>query len=294
MKQFLKNILVFSLLVLVTLTAAELYVRHLPNPSRDKHQWMLQHSTQVTTLVLGNSHAFYGVNPALLGPSAYSLAQVSQTYRYDDYLLHHYPFPRLKTVLLPFSYFSLYEDFEQQANWFDAIRYRLYMDCDLHSPLSRYGFECMSKATFTEKLKSLWQPSKLVWNSRGFGIYKRADRASNWDNGAVRAQNNTYPTTALAACNEQFLNNIFSYCQRRHIRVVWFVPPVRPSFYHGESPAQRRFNAAVCRKFLAQYPNVAFVDAEQSPLFTADDFYDGDHLNTTGAGKLTRLLHAAL
>lgn len=77
MKGFLRLLLTFSALVTLTLAAGECYVRHLPNPARDKHEWMLAHSREVRTLVLGSSHTFYGLDPALLGPHAFSLAQVS-------------------------------------------------------------------------------------------------------------------------------------------------------------------------------------------------------------------------
>ena len=59
MKAFLRLTAVFAVLILLTLGAGEIYVRHLPNPARDKHAYMLAHSAEVQTLVLGSSHTFY-------------------------------------------------------------------------------------------------------------------------------------------------------------------------------------------------------------------------------------------
>ena len=73
MKGFLQKVLLFAFVVLLVMGMAEAYVRSLPNPSKAKHDWMGQHSTTVTTLVLGNSHTFYGIRPALLADSAFSL-----------------------------------------------------------------------------------------------------------------------------------------------------------------------------------------------------------------------------
>ena len=49
MKRFLRNISLFSLLIVIPLVAAEIYVRQMPNPSRATHQWMLE-------LFVGTAH----------------------------------------------------------------------------------------------------------------------------------------------------------------------------------------------------------------------------------------------
>ena len=155
MKIFIRQTLTFSIIILALITAGEAYVRSMPNPARFKHQWMLSHSQEVETLILGSSHCFYGLNPTAMGPNTFSMALPTQPYRYDWYELTHYPLPRLKNVVLPFSYQSLFEDLESEPRlryW--AVRYRLYMDCDIHSPLSIYGLECLHVASFKEKLSS--------------------------------------------------------------------------------------------------------------------------------------------
>ncbi|MGN1213739.1 MAG: hypothetical protein ACI4TR_02480, partial [Bacteroidaceae bacterium] len=126
MKKFLIDTAVFSLLILVPLVVAELYVRTLPNAARYKHNYMLTRSAEIETLVLGNSHTYYGVDPSVLGSHAFSLAMPSQTYRYDYYLLTHYDMPRLKTVVLSVTYTSMFEDLDTNDKlrcW--AVRYRL-------------------------------------------------------------------------------------------------------------------------------------------------------------------------
>ena len=296
MKAFLRLTGLFSLLVLLTLGAGEIYVRHLPNPSRDKHEYMSAHSREVEVLVLGSSHTFYGVNPEWLDDAAYSLAQVSQTYRYDDYLLRRYPTPRLRAVIIPFSYFSLYEDFESQPETaYLAARYRIYMDCPYHRRLSRYGFEVLNFGSFKEKLKSLWQPARLSWNSRGWGSNYTGQAASGQqDNGRARARANTYADRRLAPLNACFLSSMFSWCRQRGVRVLLITTPVTPSFRAAESPAQRAENRHWLTNLLRRYPEVEYYDFESAPCFTAADFYDADHLNAQGARRLTSLLRAIL
>lgn len=295
MKRFLLKILFFALPWLVLLALAEAYVERMPNIARDKHQWMLQHSTEVKTLILGHSHTLYGIRPDLLGEGAFSLAQQSQTYRYDSYLLQHYPMPQLQTLILPFNYSSLWEDFESQpGEEFQAMRYRIYMDCDIHPRLSWYGFEVMSMPLVREKLQSLYKPQKNQWDSLGWATdYTLADRPADWDNGKVRAIANTYSDTTLLSLNDTFLRDIFTFCRHRHIKVLLLNTPVSPTFRANESEHQRVLNHVVLTKLLHDFPEVIYLDWEADPRFTDSDFYDADHLNTHGATKLTQYLSVA-
>lgn len=299
MKLFLRHIFIFALVILLPLVAAELYVRHMPNPAAYKHQWMLQHSEEVETLVLGSSHTFYGVNPSLLGPHAFSLAQPTQPYRYDSYLLHHYPMPRLKRVILPYSYQSLFEDLESTPSlqyW--AVRYRLYMDCDLHSPLSTYGFECMHIAPFREKLTSLWRPAQLSWDSLGFGTSygHQSLIAQGRDNGPQRARENTYVNENQQQMYERInfhfslLKDIAHHCATHHIQLTLVTTPTTPSFRANTNREQEAITAHTLRQLLTLYPNIQYFNFAADPDFLPTDFYDADHLNQLGANKLTQKL----
>ncbi|MDD7101493.1 MAG: hypothetical protein SOT67_09050 [Bacteroidaceae bacterium] len=293
MKRFLRNISLFSLLIVIPLMAAEIYVRQMPNPSRAKHQWMLEHSCEVETLVLGNSHCFYGVNPSLLGERSYSLAQPTQSYRYDWYLLTHYPMPRLRTVILPCSYTSLFEDVESEPDMrYWAVRYRLYMDCDIHSVLSQYGFEFLHVASFREKLSSLWKPSRLSWDSLGFGTSygTRSKLAEGTDNGVSRAKDNTYADMRSLQLCTSMLDSICGWCAQRQVRLVIVAMPVWSSFRNACDSRQLSVRAKVLKQVLKRHPSVDYFDFRADSSFVISDFYDADHLNQLGARKLTLML----
>ena len=292
MKSFLVKIGCFTLALLAILTAMEVYVENMPNIARDKHQWMLQHSNEVKTLVLGNSHNLYGIRPDLLGDGAFSLAQQSQTYRYDYYLLQHYPMKELKTIILNFDYSLLWEDFESTPKEeFQAMRYRIYMDCDIHPRLSWYSFEVMYMPLVTEKLQSLFTPRRNHWDDLGWATeYTKEARPQDWDDGKNRAEANTCYDTDIVSLNEGILRDIFDYCQKRHIKVILLNTPVSATFRQYEDPRQRNINTQVLTKLLHDYPSVQYLDWEADESFTPDDFYDSDHLNHEGAQKLTQAI----
>ena len=276
-------------LLLLPLLAGECFIRHLPNASKAKHEYLLQHSREVDVLVLGSSHTYYGITPELLSPKAYSAAQVSQTLRYDDYLLHHYPFDHLEWVIVPISDFSLYEELEDGPSWFLANRYRIYMDCDIHSRLSVYGWEVTAFRSYFSKLRQLWEEPHMQWSRWGQGLeYTVANKSADWDNGAQRSAQNAYTDFSHAPEAMVHLESIARFCHARHAHLLLVSTPLRESYRRCQRPDQLADTQRRISRFLRQHPQCRYLDFRQDPAFTADDFYDSDHLTTRGAAKLTR------
>lgn len=293
MYRFLIRLSSFLLILLLPLGAGEVYIRTRPNPSKAKHTFLTAHSRKVDILVLGSSHTYYGVNPELLSPNAYNAAQVSQTYRYDWWILTAYPFDSLRTVILPLSDFSLYESLEDGKEWYLASRYRLYMNCDVHSLLGVYAWEITSFRTYLEKLKQLWQPPRMKWSNRGQGLeYSLALRAENWENASQRAAVNRYDHLENRP-SAPYLERIARHCQAEGIRLLLVSTPLRPAYRAAVSPAQEQDMLATGKALQQQYPEtVCYLDFRADESFTADDFYDSDHLSLEGSHRFSRLLKA--
>ncbi len=292
MKHFLAKILLFVLPLLALMVAVEVWLENLPNDARNKHQWMLQHSRQVKTLVLGHSHNLYGIRTSQMGKDAFNLAFDSQSYRYDNYLLHHYPLDSLQTLILDFDYFQAWEDLESQPHmdvW--AIRYRIYMDCDIHSRFSTYNLEVLHPKWVMDRLASTINPLYDKCDEQGWGTTARREtRPSNWNNGQRRAEGNTYHNEELLQLNEGFLRQIFDFSRVRGIKVLLLNTPVTTEFRKYEDPRQVAKNKQLLHKLQRDYPNIEYLNLEADPRFTDDDFYDSDHLNQYGAAKLTHIL----
>lgn len=280
----------FLLLLLVPLAIGEVYVRSLPNAARDKHVFLTAHADEVDILVLGSSHTYYGIAPQLLSPVAYSAAQVSQTLRYDAWVLEHYNFgQKLQWGILPISDFTFYEELEGSNEWYLASRYRLYIDCNLHSPLSVYGWEVTAFPVFLEKLKSLWQPPRMYWSRYGQGLeYTQRAKSPHWDNGEQRVRQNCYTDYRNAPANEKFLAKIADHCHRLGARLLLISTPLRPSYRAAQDPRQVNDMEERLHRFLQTHPQVLWWDFRSDPQFTANDFYDADHLSIQGAHLLTR------
>ena len=201
--------------------------------------------------------------------------------------------PRLKTVVLPFSYTSLFEDIESEPHlqyW--AVRYRLYMDCDIHSRWSKYGMECLNIVPFKEKLTSLWKPSKLKWDSLGFGTSYGTTSllAEGKDNGAQRAQENTYEGMVSLKFCTSMLDSICTWCDKKNVRLVLVSTPTWSTFRRHCNLQQVAKADSTLQRMLQRHPKVLYFNYWADSSFVISDFYDADHLNQLGARKLTLML----
>ena len=106
MKRFLLRTFLFLLPLALLLVGGELVLRLQPNAAKAKDNAMRLTGNLIDTLILGSSHAYYGLCPEIFGRNAYNAAQVSQTLKYDEFILNHYALPRLRTVVLTMSDFS--------------------------------------------------------------------------------------------------------------------------------------------------------------------------------------------
>ena len=289
MKRFLLRTFLFLLPLALLLLGGEAVLRLHPNAAKDKDKAMRLTGSIIDTLILGSSHAYYGLCPEILGRNAYNAAQVSQTLMYDEFILNRYALPRLRAVVLTVSDFSFYEELEGTPSWYLAGRYRMYMGCDYHSLASAYAWEAAAFPVFVKKLLALRQPPRERWSLRGQGLdYTLESRATDWDNGISRAAVNRYTDLSHGDVNETRLCRIAARCQQRGISLVLVATPLRPSYRMEQNPAQVADMHRRIERVAARFPQtVHFLDFAADPAFTADDFYDADHLNRAGAVKLS-------
>ncbi len=115
MKQFTLKIFLFLLPILIIGIALEFLLREIPNQYTLKDNYIATSSRKIETLVLGSSHTYYGVNPEYFTKPCFNLANISQSLNFDLELLkkHENEFSNLKTVIIPISYFSLFETLEE-------------------------------------------------------------------------------------------------------------------------------------------------------------------------------------
>lgn len=296
MKSFIFRILLFSFPIIIFLAIGEVLVRRVPNPYSYKHKWMLNNAKNVETLILGSSHTYFGVNPEKIKSPTFNLAFTSQNFEYDYILLNQYieHCNTLKHLILPISYFSLFSNgFENGKDWWYAINYKIYMNCDIHSDFSKYNFELSHPTVYKGKLLSLLHPSEnLQCTDLGMGTaYSIDNKQERWDDAKAAIERHTKDDFSRLEENMVFLNKIISLCKNKNVNLILITTPTWHTYYKGLNKDQlARMNGAI-NELLRNYEFVEYYNFLTDDRFMEDDFYDCDHLSNIGADKFSEILN---
>lgn len=300
MKQFLIKTVLFSAIILLLLIPAELFVRRITTPYSIKNHFCTTRGEDISTLILGNSHAYYGIRPDILGDSTFSLANVSQHPDNDLSLLRHYGnlMPNLKRIIIPVSYTTFRDlPFEETSSRFRAISYKTQMHLPDHSDFSTYNMESSEFRVFAGKIKNLFvhKPSNTC-DSLGFGTgYTLARRSRHWKASAAYhiSYHTQQPRPERAAKVTALFDSIHSYCSERGIELVLVSTPLLPEYRELRDSAQLAEMQTLVHDIVSRH-SLRYLDFSADNDFTDADFFDADHLNDCGAAKLTLRLKAAL
>lgn len=294
MSLFLKKIALFSLIIVFLLAIGEIIVRNQPNSYSYKHKWVKDNGSNINTLILGSSHAYYGINANLLGDSVFNLANISQMPDYDFELLKYYDsdLKNLKRVIIPISYFTFKDRvFEESDEWNLAINYKIHMKLPIHSDFSIYNFEISDFNTYSQKLKNIILPKvSNVCDSLGDGLnFDLSTRSDNWESyGKRRAQELTGIEKNRADEVSVILADLIEYCRAKNIECIFITTPTWHTFRENMDSTQyadmRRRTVELCDKY-----GVRYFDYFDDARFNDEDFHDVDHLSDIGAEKLTRI-----
>lgn len=292
MHKFVKNILLFALIIALTLLVGEILIRNSGNPYSYKDAFIRNHGKDISTLILGNSHTYYGVRADMID-SAFNLANVSQNYEYDYRLLEQYLplLPNLRNVIISLSYFSIREpQFESGDEWWYASNYKMYMHIDKHSDLSRYNFEISYPPIYSGRLKKVIFGGNANCDSFGGCLDNYPEYSySGWENQAKkRVESNTFPDSASES-NIRWLRQICQLCKSHNINIIIVTTPTHISYNSLLNPDQLAQMYGVA-KLMSQDYNAVYLNYLTDKRFSYNDFFDSDHLIDPGARRFTSIL----
>ena len=293
MRHFIIRIAVFLALVACLAAATECFVRSLPNSYKLKDAWMKTHADSVECVILGNSHALFAFRPDMMGRNVFNLANVSQTLDYDYLLLQHYVSAchQLRTAIINVDNSNLFDPSVDEAEPNRATFYRLYMDIDRHSLLSKYGFELASAATVQAKLQKHIAGIDLDVDSLGWGCtYKselRADDCLADDKVKERMKGHTCTDWRNALANRRSLLAIAHFCMDRNISLIIVQTPTSRAYNRYIPTRQSQFISKTLSECSDRYKAIV-IDLHDDDSFSDTDFFDADHMTDKAAAKLSR------
>jgi len=265
-------------------------------------------AAKVEVLVLGSSHAYRGILPALLGPHAFSFAGVSQSLYYDRAILEKYldSSPSLKTVILPISYFTLESQLDEGIEKWRCYYYRYEYGLrhrDWHMTWSARNYS----ACFLGGQELGW---KHILRGKIPDVLSRFDECGG--DATPRSSPETEETSALAQRlqssaqtalqrhhafmrpgnfeeNRRILDSLVQELEHRGIEAVLVTVPVSRYYAGGMDPVRRQQMQAALRDICSSH-GARYFNYSADERFFDRDFFDGDHLNHAGAVKFSRIL----
>lgn len=303
MKSFIKKSIFISLPLVVLLIFMEFLLRNIPNDYTYKKSYLDQHASEIETLILGSSHAYYGLNPIYFTNSTFNVSHIAQTLEYDSAIFNKYfsDFKNLKTVIIPISYFSLYSKLENGTESWRVKNYVLYYgfknftSINSHSEVlsHRLSSNLGRLQLFNNKNKSEITCSKLGWGA-GDNFSKENNLTESGKSGA---KNHTVKdlegktSKKIYKDNILLLNKIINECKKKDINVILLTLPAYKTYTEHLNEYQLNATIKTAKNLDEVNANVAYLNFLYDSRFDANDFHDGHHLSVKGATKLSQIVN---
>jgi hypothetical protein len=299
---FFLKLSLFLVPVAVTATFVEFKLRSAPSSYSFKRQLIEQEGGQARVLVMGTSHAYYDFNPEGFSKPGLNLANTSQSLILDEQILEKFrqKFARLEAVVLDLTYFSFeYRLYGNSDDYREFLYRRIFQISGDGGWPSRFDLRDLSALfTFGQDLSK-----NILFFGFGQNVEKEVTRAGWFDSshsnypaspisdaaGKGRADFHTsILNPELTPYNIAAVRAIAALCQRENLHLILAQAPTFETYArHLDPAAEARFQSNVQR--LESAYGLKFYDYLRDPRFHQEDFYDNDHLNSSGALKFSKI-----
>lgn len=260
--------------------------------------------SEIEVLNLGSSHGLYAFDPNFYDYKGFNLANVSQTFYQDYNLLKLYldRAPKLKVLLIPVSYFSIYEKLEVSAEYWREYFYERYYQItpEFHKDfqLKRYSLF----ALYGNK-ESLWFMinnfnTDLTANYQKTGGYFETNYNVNefakniteeTGKKRVRTSMEGYRLKHIYT-NIHYLEEMIKACQKRNVIPILITTPVASAYSNNIDRFFWNLALNSIKKLQTKY-KIPYYNYLNDSIFVKADFRDCDHLNSLGAEKFSKLVN---
>lgn len=301
MKKLVRKITFFVLPILIVLGSIEVFYRVVPNNYIVKNRNVVKNYETAEVLILGNSHTFYGLNPAYFDKPTFNLSNISQTLYFDKLLFdkHIDKFKKLKYVILNVEYFSLgVLNNSSESDW-RKYYYEMYMDLDVpiieKTDINRYLLSSPRGFNANVKLIQRYFTDGTIidCNDSGFGINYTKEKIKIkdiYENALVRVKGHENKNINFTE-NTMILQKMINKCNSLGIKVIIVTMPVSKPYAKDVNQKKLAKIVKTCLLLENKNANVHYINLFNDSRFTNEDFYDADHLHTDGARKCSKIVN---
>ena len=282
--------------------ALEVFYRQVPNNYSYKDQQLQKVAADIQTLVMGDSHAFYGVNPEYFKDPTFNLSNISQSLITDELLLekHIANLPALKTVFVNISYFTLSaKDNALESNW---RKYFYHHNMGITAPSisfwnpQRYSMALIQRFDKSMDLVQKYHNNYTIVNATplGYGMQDASDIVKDKEAISIVIANKHEDNSLDFKHNTARLQRIIALCKKYEVAVVLLEMPVYPAYYNLLDTEKKEKIKSNLNNLSGVDDTVFYLDLSTNPLFEEPDLRDADHLTNSGAKKCSEYLNTYL
>lgn len=304
MKKVLFIILCVLEILWISTVSFEFFLRAIPNDFTRKLHSFEKVKDEVEILILGSSHTYVGLNPTFFDQKTFNLAYSSQSIDLDAKIWDRVKsqLPRLKTIIIPISYFSYGYALEDGNSAHKIKNYNIYYSIYSHTFQVENQLEILNQS-IQRNGQRLNRASKnteafVFVDHNGFNDRRIPKKEIDWEKSAAHAvQNHTQnlkddKIKTRIRMHVNLLEEMMQWSAKRGIKILLISTPVTHFYYSRINPQQLDHWRRITLDLSTKYKHVEWLNYfENDSIFTTQDFQDADHLNKNGAAKLSLLVN---
>lgn len=306
MKKFIIKSFLTGLPIFLLLISMEILVRKIPNDYSHKKEYLDKHSKDLEVLILGSSHAAYGLDPKFFSNNTFNAAHISQSLEYDLKIFYKYQskLPHLKTVVIPISYFSLFYILQDGPEPWREKNYAIYYDIDGSANLAGHSEVASQRTELNLKrifFYYVFNKSFMSSSNSGYGLRDYFPTDDLNKSGKIAAERHGITKGSDISLyvdtysdKMKLLNKFISDCEKSNVDIIFFTPPAFKSYYTNLNAYQLNTTINSAKILDADNDNVKYFDFLKDPRFLSSDFHNGDHLSEAGAEKLSKIINSII
>ena len=302
MKSFYKKILFFLIPILIVWAIVEVFYQTTPNNYTYKTEQIAKKRESIETLLLGDSHILFGLNPDFLTSETFNIANISQSLYFDELILNKYidDIPNLKTVVINISYFSLSSKENSKEDRWRKYFYHNQMDLEvpLIHPLDlrKYSLATTRKFQKTFLLIDGYLTEGTIVNCYANGYGKQDDTNIVKDKKKISSIIAKKHEDNLLDFNQNTkrVSRMIELCQSKDIKVILLQTPIHDIYYSLLNQKKTIKINTTLDSLTKVYKNTIHLDWTQHKSFNTNDLRDADHLTNEGAKKCSLILNEVI
>lgn len=299
MYKFLKKILFFLFPIFIVWGGLEYFYRTVESNYSYKHRTITKKYTEIEILVLGDSHAFFGINPQYMDSKTYNFSNISQSLYFDKLLIkkHIKELKNLKSVIITIGYYSLsQQDNTKEDRWRKYFyQNQMQLDVPIISVFDPKGYSLALTRRFNKSMtlinKYFEEGTIIGCDTNGWGNYYKISSDKDLDEIALKTAKKHEDFSIDFSHNISRLQSIIDICKSNNTKVYLVDMPVYKGYIENLSSDKLAKITTTCEALDQKNENTFYINLREDPRLQKSDLYDADHLNHKGAEKFTKIIY---